>query len=604
MAEEENKIYDYRLFNATDIKSFIINQMKSSENPVLKDVNYFGSNMNAFVDTIAVILQQLLFHLSLNTAETSFSSAQLYESMNRLSSILNYKPYGKQTSILPVKLTVRVPQAAGEVTGTRQLTIPKFLQVTHNSSYVLKGEITVPVGPEDSTVLLDAAMFQGTVHQSQVYDAAGDEFEKITLIDQYIAVSQNFISDNFFSVYVDESVDGSGEWREYSEVPLVFDCAEGERVYERRFTEDYNYEFNFGGETAGRKLRPGNRVVVFYLVSDGEPAVIGDGEVVMETSPTPYSNPLYTEITERTAAAGDFTIDGNSILGGITVSNTGPSTEVAYPESVESIRANAPKAFAAAGRLSTLGDYKRHLSTRFSSYCRDVYIMDNREFTADFLSYYTGLGIDRPQGESRLALSQVNFATACDFSNIYAVVLPRVNTVVSWKVPNFLDSALKREMVDSVEPFKGITHNLVPIDPVYMAFTWGSPYLDDTDWNPNQLQNRLVLTRAANSRVSPSYIRERAVEAITGYFNSLSLGDPVDFNALSSALGAIGGVKSLRIRDLNGNEIPRITLYRWNPLYNQEDNEVMEQAAPVSPFTYCYFYDRDNVAETILIEDE
>lgn len=370
--------------------------MKSSENPVFKDVNYFGSNMNAFIDTIAVILQQLLFHLSLNTAETSFSNAQLYESMNKLSSILNYKPYGKQTSILPVKLTVRVPAPAGVGTGTRQLTIPKFLQVTHNSSYVLKNEITVPVSAEDTMVYLDAAMFQGTVHQSQVYEATGDEYEKITLVDQYIASSQNFISDNFFSVYVDESVDGTGDWREYTEVPLVFDCGEGERVFERRFTEDYDYQFKFGGETAGRKLQSGNRVVIFYLVSDGEPAVIGDGEVVMETTPTAYSNPLYTEIVQQTSAGGEFSIDGSAYLGNITISNTGPSTEVTYPETVESIRANAPRAFASAGRLSTLGDYRQFILKNFSGYCKDVYIMNNGEYTADFLSYYTNLGIDRP----------------------------------------------------------------------------------------------------------------------------------------------------------------------------------------------------------------
>lgn len=198
----------------------------------------------------------------------------------------------------------------------------------------------------------------------------------------------------------------------------------------------------------------------------------------------------------------------------------------------------------------------------------------------------------------------MNFATACDFANVYAVILPKVNTIVSWKVPNYLNTGLKQEIVQNAEGLKGITHNLVPLDPIYMAFTWGSPYLDETDWNPNQLQNRLVVTRPKNSRLSHTYIKQRVVEALVEYFDSLTLGDRVDLNAVARAITAVNGVKSFRIRDLNGNDIPRVVLYRWNPLYNQEDNEIMEQTAPVSPFTYCYFYDRDNIAETILIEDE
>lgn len=604
MAAQDNRIYDYRVFNATDIKSFIIRQLSSSENPVFKDVNYFGSNMNAFIDTIAVMLQQMLFHLSLNTAETTFANAQLYESMNKLSSLLNYKPFGKQTSILPVKITMTVPPPTMATGSIRQLTIPRFLQITHNSNYVLKNEINREVSDTDTRLFIDAAMFQGTVHQSQVYTASGDEFEKFTLIDTYIGTSSNFISDNFFSVYVDESTDGSGDWHEYTETPLLFDGDADSRVYERRFNEDYNYEFKFGGENNGRRLAPGNRVVIYYIVSDGEAAVIGDGDVVYDAAPTAYSNPLFAEIIEKTHSGSAMDIDGTEYLGNITISNTGPSTGVTYPETVESIRANAPKVFSSLNRLTTLDDYKRHIMKNFSSYCRDVFVMNNNTYTASYLKYYCDLGIDRPQGDSRLNMAQVNFMTACDFANIYAVVLPKVDTVLSWKVPNYLNSALKQEMVESTESVKGVTHNLVPLDPIYFAHTWGSTFLDDTDWNPLQLQNRLVLVRARNSRVSYKYMRDAAASAISNYFDTLGLGDPVNMQNLSSAIASVGGVKEWFIRDAEGNIVRRLSLYRWNPLYAQEDRAVVEQTIIPESFSYSYFYDRNNIAETITIEDE
>lgn len=131
MAQNNISIYDYKLFNATDIKSFIIQQLKQHGNDqnieVFKDVNYLGSNMNTFIDTIAVILQQLLFHMSMNAAETAFSTAQLYESMNKIVSLLGYKPSGKQTSLLPVRFIITPPPTTSESKGTKQYIVPRFL---------------------------------------------------------------------------------------------------------------------------------------------------------------------------------------------------------------------------------------------------------------------------------------------------------------------------------------------------------------------------------------------------------------------------------------------------------------------------------------------
>jgi hypothetical protein len=104
-----NKALDsYALFNATDIKAYIINQLSNSDNPVFSGCSYLGSNMNAFIDVLAVMMQQILFHLSVNTSEASFATANLYESMSKLVSILNYKTIGKQTSMLPVRFTIDV----------------------------------------------------------------------------------------------------------------------------------------------------------------------------------------------------------------------------------------------------------------------------------------------------------------------------------------------------------------------------------------------------------------------------------------------------------------------------------------------------------------
>lgn len=518
--------------------------------------------------------------------------------MSKLSSILNYKPFGKQTSILPVTFDITVPD-----TEAKQFTLPKFMQISHNSNFVLKQDIVVNIEGR-SKVLVDGALFQGTVHQSRVYEAIGDEFERFTLVDNYIGQSANFISDNFFTVFVDESTDASGDWHEYSESALLFLNQSSERVYERRFNEDENYDFKFGNGQNGMRLQKGNRVVIYYLVSDGENAVVDNSGIVGGKTPTIYGSKLYDEILAATYKTTDVDVNGSLYLGNILVSNTGPSTDIVYPESVESIRTNAPKAFASQNRLFTLGDYHSFITKNFANYCKDLYCMKNEQYTGEFLRYYYDLGLDRPQGDSRLNIAQVSFMTACNFNNIYAVVLPRVNTVVSWKVPNYLNNSLKSEITEKVEPYRGATHNLVILDPIYRAFTWGSPYLADGDFNTDQLDNTLVLVRSRSSKFSQQYIKEKVIDEIVDYFDGLKMGDAVDVAELSTRILSINGIKSFRIDDVEGNQVPRLTFYAWNPLYGSDDNEVTQQTTPTSPFTYCYFYDRDNLNNRIQVIDE
>jgi hypothetical protein len=139
---------------------------------------------------------------------------------------------------------------------------------------------------------------------------------------------------------------------------------------------------------------------------------------------------------------------------------------------------NAPRIFASQNRLFTLDDYKTYINKNFSSYIKDTYFCTNDEYTRDYLRYYYDLGLDSPQEDSRLNIAQVEFMTSTNFNNIYGFILPRVNTLISGKVPNYLNTTMKQEIVNNIEPYKGITHNLVLLDPIFKAITFGS-YMDD-----------------------------------------------------------------------------------------------------------------------------
>jgi hypothetical protein len=96
--------------------------------------------------------------------------------------------------------------------------------------------------------------------------------------------------------------------------------------------------------------------------------------------------------------------------------------------------------------------------------------------------------------------------------------------------------------------------------------------MDDTDFNANQLDNRLVLVRNKLTKYSYSYMKEVAVEMLKNYFNSLTIGSEINIAQLTKDLNTIPGVKRFFIRNNNGGEEKKLTLYTWNPLYSNEDN--------------------------------
>lgn len=585
----ENILSAYNLFNATDIKSFIIEQMKQDGS--FKDSDYLGSNLNAMIDAMAVILQQVLFNFSLNSSETAFSTAVLYENMSKIVSLLNYKTAGKQTSMLPVRFHVNITDETTE----KNFIIPRFLVVSQNCNYILKNEIVTNINSNKKDFYVNGVLHEGNIQSSDEYIANGDEFETILLEDSYIGGTK-FISDNFFVVYVDENADGN--WKEYTETNSLFLENESALKYEKRFTETYNYEFKFGNGVNGKKLKPGSKVVVFYLVSSGESGMIGSN-IITDVTPTYYSSPLYNRILNSTTVDGNYTIYKN--INYITVSNTGPSTSISYPESVESIRKNAPKIFASQNRLFALSDYKTYIDKNFTTLCKDTYFCTNDDYTSQYLSYFYDLGMSSPQRDNRINIAQIEFMSSTNFNNIYGFILPKVNTIIDGVIPNYLNTSLKEEIVNSVQPYKGLSHNLVLMDPVYKAVTFGSYGLDDTYFNKEQLQNRLILVKNKYTKYSETFIKEYCINSIKIYFDSLAMGSPVNVGDLSALILQTPGVSKFYILDITGHIENKLTLFQWNPLYSNEDNKVTQQTEATMPFMYNYFYNVNNLSNLVQV---
>lgn len=587
---------DYSIFEAASIKQFLIEQLNAGG--IFTDQRYLGSNLNAFIDIIATMLQQIQFHYNTTATESTFATASLYENMNKLTSLLNYKPTGQQTSILPVILTSLL--GLNNISDT--FVLPRYSYIVYNKPFVLKNDLTFTSKAGESLNIEDI-LYQGTIAESEIFKATGENFQTITLVDKYRNTnSGKFISDNFFDVYVKEP---NGKWTQYSEVDLLFEASGGDKVYEKRINEYYNYEFKFGNNINGYRPVANSEVIIFHIISDGTSAQVGDG-IIKNAAIYQYNSTKYTEIIKNSATS-IFEIIPNFIdssnLKLLSISNNGASTDITAVETPDVTREMLPKLFAAQNRLITASDYNTYINKNFSNFILDNYVFDNKEYTAKYLRYFYDIGLGRPNDNPRVLLNQVNFQTSCGANNVYVALLPKVNTIIDSKIPNYINTSLKRLIVDSLDRHKDMVHNISPIDPIYKAISFGV-FREDKNFLPEQFENvTLTLIKDRYSNFSEDYIRSSVYELFKSYFDNIKLGDTINISELNSKLIQIPGIKRIILSDGINTE-DKLTFIVWNPLYEEDDFVVTQQNINVDNFTYHYFYDFNNFNSKINVINE
>ena len=142
------------------------------------------------------------------------------------------------------------------------------------------------------------------------------------------------------------------------------------------------------------------------------------------------------------------------------------------------------------------------------------------------------------------------------------------------------------------------------MDPVYIAFTIGVAGNE----NPSKdiaNDSFLVIQRDVLSNVSDENLKGQVENIFKNYFNSLELGSVVSIDELSSRILSINGVKGIKTRrTINGviNEIPSISLLKYNPIYPENDITVINENRQLPFFQYPYLQDQ-SIKNNILVEN-
>jgi hypothetical protein len=587
----------YTAFDATTIKELIITRLNESE--VFRDQVYEGSNLNAFIDIVAYMYHVLLFYLNTTSSESTFTTAELYENINKLVSNLNYKPAGKQTSLVNISLSGSSGLAPNNYILRRFSTIASS-GIPFTTIDDISFEKTTEV--DETLSINNNTLYQGSITEHPKYTAVGENFEILTVVNlPDNTADSRFIADNSFTIFI-KSIQ-SGKWQEWNETSSLFLEDSNALVYEKRLNENGNFEFKFGNGTNGKKLEEGDVVQIYYVFSSGSQGQIGSN-VLLGNFFNLYNTSTFNEIVTDIYASTDNFIVGSNLSQLIT-NNTNDSSPISQAETIEQIKNNAPKIFSLQNRLVTATDYEYFINRSFNNVIKSVKILSNDEYVNELMRYYYSVGLNQPNEDCRVLFNQVNFSNSTSFNNVYVVSVPKISTIINEQIPNYLNASQKQLIINECNLKKDLTQNVVTIDPVYKAINLGLQIQGEVECVDLKDVTVLVIKKDPNIRISTNVIKNNVANIFKTYFDNIQLGQVVNTSSIVNEILNIDGVSSIVTRRTDTQfEVPILSLIAWNPSYPVDDISFTSQNIQLKKFEYAYFYDISKLTTKIIVEDE
>ena len=592
----------YASFDATTLKDLILRRL--TEDGKFTDQLFEGSNISAIIDIISYSYHTLLFYLNQTSSESLFSEATLYENMNRIVKLIDYKPTGFKTSLLAFKAT-----------GSSNLP-PNLYTIPRYSNFVVDGiyySFTQDASfaktineVEDLTSLSENnLLYQGRYLELPEQIAIGEEFEIVTLTIKDPNDKTPFIIDNdSINVYVQDVE--TKAFIQFNETNALF-SESNIPVFEKRINENGFYELKFGDGIFGRKLKEGDKVHVFYLKSDGELGEIGsqklDGNEINF-----YTSSLFENIKQDIYRDSNLTFITPNQASEIAFLNEVPSTKFKDKETVEEIQKNSPKIFASQDRLVVVEDFVNFVNKRFSNIVSGVSVVNNRNYINGYITYFYNLGLNRPNDDPRFLLNQLKFSSSSEINNIYFFLVPKFNQYNQENIEyNYLTTSQKNTIINSMQDSKLVSLDLVPVDPIYQAFNIGLEKDNLEKLNTTVLNDSfLILKKDETLLISDQNIIQEVNNIFINYFKNLSLGNTVSIVDLRSQVLSVRGIVNVKTRRVdNGNtvsEVDTISLLKFNPVYPDIDIETVSNEFKTQYFQFPFLYN-NSIKNQIIIEN-
>jgi hypothetical protein len=586
----------YAAFDATSMKQLITNRLKNSG--LFPDIDFEGSNISGLVDVLSYSYHVLMFYLNQTASDTLFSQSELLENMNKIVSLVSYKPNG------PITASIKFDAYGTSTLPINAYNIKRYSYINVNGiSYSLNCDIpfnkTSSYEQYISSVGANNLLYQGNFKEYTPHIAIGELFENVVVNVNYNNTTflNKFVDYNNIFVYVKDV--NTQKWSQWDEVSNLFLYNNVSKVFEKRFNANSNIEIKFGNNINGKSLQQGDEVQIYYLESDGSYGQIGSN-LLSEGKLFNFNSQRLSDILDDIGNANGY-MTANELLQ-VTLKNTFASIPNKPSETVDEIRNNLPSIFSAQNRLVTSSDYESFILKSFSNTINDVKVVSNKDYISEYIAYFYDLGLERPNLDERFLMNQISFNDACDFNNIYIFVTPTYGAITNETTPNQLYSSQKELINNKLAPLKMINHNIVISDPIYIAFSLGLPDSNETLSTDIVNDTYLRITRQSDQLISKEQIKSNVFSVIKDFFDQTnnSLGATLDFNKLSFDILNTGGIKKIEtVRRTTNYSIDKLNFMYWNPFYEAIDISTINQNRTLKFFQFPFYYKITNLINNI-----
>ena len=337
----------------TALKNYLSNQDRFA------DYDFEGSNMNVLLDLLAYNTFYNNYYYNMAISEMFLDSAQERNSMISHAKELNYLPRSRRSAKAVVTFNITATQSSNF------FVIPKDTKISGKC-----GNVTFTFLTEKAYTAVTTQVATDPL-TPRLYTIANVEVFQGRLITETLDISDTTLSNKMIdtrSLYVEVNEE------EYVYKTDIFGITATDKVFYLQPEEDEKYSLQFGQDKFGKQPTAGDTITAKYRISSAEEA---------------------NGVTSMTSS-------GLAGAANVSIVVTTPSNGGLSAETVESIRAFAPKALQVQERAVTTRDYEILLRNRFPN--------------IEAISVYGGDEVDPPQfGKVIISVDVTGGEGAADF---------------------------------------------------------------------------------------------------------------------------------------------------------------------------------------------
>ena len=470
-----------------------------SQQDEFRDYDFEGSGMSVLLDVLAYNTHYLGFNANMLANEMFLDSADLRSSVVSKAKQVGYTPTSAAASTAVVNITVN--NASGPSLTMARGT--SFTTTVNGTSYSFVTNADISITPASGVyVFNNVTIYEGTYLNYKYTVNTSDT-------DQRFIIPNDNVDTRTLSIKIQESSSDS-TINTYRLATGITEIDSTSKVFFLQEVEGERYEVYFGDNVLGKSVADGNIIIMDYIN------------------------------TNRAEANGATTFTLGGTIGGFssaTITTISNASEGSDPESISSIKYNAPRDYTAQDRAVTANDYKVLVKSLYAN--------------AQSVQVYGG-----------------EDAAVPDYGKVYISIKAKSGSTLTQATKASVVTSLKQYAVASVTP--------IIIDPetTYLTLTTNFKYNSGAT-------SKDVSTLQTNVLSTISTYGNNTLENFTGIFRHSKLTENIN-NADTSILSNITTVKLYKYIIPTLSSALKYTLSFNNAFYNPHSGHNSDAGGVIS----------------------